>query len=173
MSRFIKPEVLQNFKESEQSFKTFDVFLFNQRDDSKLFVGMSFKEKLKKLIRDGDIDNAERDVFFDAVRFFYVTAFTYCQQWLPLDNALLKYFGFINFEERLQHNFDNHLNATHVFGEFIDNTKVMDKLEEEFILYHGMASSEIPQNVWDSAIVQETSDDETVVYHRMDTIWHI
>ena len=30
----------------------------------------------------------------------YETSFKYCQNWLPLDNPLLKHCQFINFDER-------------------------------------------------------------------------
>ena len=133
--RFIKPKFLQNFKEKEQSFKPFYVSISNQCDDSKLFLGMSYKKK-KKLIRNCDIDDAECDIFFMLFDLFMLQLL-HSQQWLPLDNALLKGCRFINFKESLQHNFDNVtevIRMPHVFGEFIDNTEVMDILEEEFIL---------------------------------------
>lgn len=44
----------------------------------------------------------------------------------------------------------------------------MNKLEEEFVGYQLLQNSEIPENVWTKAKVDESSEES---YYRMDLIW--
>ena len=54
---FIKPTVIQAFKESGKSFDCFDPTFSNQLDDNELSIGLSTKLKLKQLVEDSYMDD--------------------------------------------------------------------------------------------------------------------
>lgn len=105
-TKFVKPEVVQAFKETGQPFSNLDISLGNQKCDEDLFIGFMTRQKLNQLLKE-DIDDRIADKFFDGVRGFYETAYNYCRKWLPLNDPFLKHCQFINFDERLKHSFDN------------------------------------------------------------------
>ena len=170
-TKFVKPEVIQAFKETEQPFSNLDISLANQKSDRYLFIGFMTRQKLNQLLKE-DIDDRIADKFFDAVRGFYETAYNYCRKWLPLNDPFLKHCQFINFDERIKHSFVDVTEIIklmpHLHGKFQFDVSLLDQLEEEVLAYQGMEKNEIPQYVWDQAAVYEK---ETIVYHRMDIIW--
>lgn len=50
-----------------------------------------------------------------------------------------------------------------------ESPKELDHLLEEFTDFQMLDESDIPNDVWDEAIVHQN---EEVSYHRMDTVWH-
>ena len=48
--------------------------LDNQLDDSKLVIGFTTRQKLRKLFDDGDISELTKNKFYKAVRSFYIDA---------------------------------------------------------------------------------------------------
>lgn len=46
----------------------------------------------------------------------------------------------------------------------------LNQLQEEFIDYQLMESNEVPDDVWEAALVKDDSEKE-IQYHRMDIIW--
>ena len=59
--KFMKPGVIQAFKESGKSFDCFDPTFSTQLDDNELFIGLSTKLKLKQLVEDGYMDDNDCD----------------------------------------------------------------------------------------------------------------
>ena len=140
-------------------------------------VGIVTKGRLGKFLDEGDIDIRDVDKFYDGVRRFYITAFTYCTKWLPLGNPLMKNCLFIDFSLRNECSMDNVeevlSSLEHIHREVINNPRAMDTLEEEFFVYHAMSEADIPAHIWkESKVVEKLDDDGTkVTYHRMDMIW--
>ena len=79
----------------------------NQKADAAVTIGMVTKERLRKFLDEGDIDIRDVDKFYDGVRRFYITVFTYCTKWLPLGNPLMKNCVFIAFSLRNECSMDN------------------------------------------------------------------
>ena len=73
--------------------------------DNDLFVGMTTKMRLRKLLEDGDISPAQRKRFYDSARAFYVRALEYAIDTLPLNDDLLSNARFIDFHSRENSNF--------------------------------------------------------------------
>ena len=101
-SKFVKPEVIQAFKETGQPFSNLDISLANGKSNDNLVIGFTTRKKLKNLLQE-DIDERTSDKFLDPARNFYKTAYNYCRKWLPLNDPFLKYCQFVNFDERLKH----------------------------------------------------------------------
>ena len=75
-SKFVKPEVIQAFKETGESFSNLDISLANQKSNDNLVIRFATRQKLKKLQQE-DIDERTSDKFLDAARRFYKTAYNY------------------------------------------------------------------------------------------------
>ena len=57
--------------------------------DDALFVGLTTRQQLRKLLNDGDICNGDICQFYSAVRAFYSTAAAYALKSLPIKDDVL------------------------------------------------------------------------------------
>ena len=164
-SKFVKPDVIEAFKETGQPFSNLDISLANQDSNDNLVIGFTTCQKLKKLLQE-DTDERTSDKFLSAAQSFYETTYDYCRKWLPLNFPFFKHCQFVNFDERLEHGIEEVMQIItmmpHLHGKFQVDVSLVDQLEEEFILYQGMSNNEIPQRTQDEAPVYEK---ETTVYH--------
>ena len=76
-SKFIKPDVIRQLKDDKLSFSKLDTSLANQKDDVDLTIGNITKPQLRRALDEGDISQNDIDKFYDAVKEFYETAYTY------------------------------------------------------------------------------------------------
>ena len=65
--------------------------------DYSIFVGISTRATLRKLLEDGDISPFDEKKFYQSVRAFYVQAMKYALDNLPVNDTLLKNAKFVNF----------------------------------------------------------------------------
>ena len=70
-SRFVKPEVIQIHKEENISFSSLPLSFSDQKDDINLGIGFLTRQQIQKLLNEGDITEAQVDVFYDGVRQFF------------------------------------------------------------------------------------------------------
>lgn len=61
---------------------------------------MLTKTRLRKLLEDGDVSQAEVSSFYRSARAFFLKAMEYSLANLPISDALLKNAAFVNFSER-------------------------------------------------------------------------
>ena len=76
-SKFVKPEIIRKLKDDNLSFAKLDISLENQKDDTNLTISNITKAKLRKALDEGDINQSDVDKFYDAVREFFETVYTY------------------------------------------------------------------------------------------------
>lgn len=145
----------------------------NHLDDSKVTVGMITKQRLRKLLDEGDISVANQRKFYEGVRAFYVKATSQALQKLPFDDCVLNHARFLNFERKEECTFDPVEFFCAKYSDLLQFTPAqMDKLQEEFVDYQLLEKNDIPNAVWKEAIVyEEGAEGEEKQYHRMDTIW--
>ncbi|CAB4009886.1 ATP-dependent DNA helicase [Paramuricea clavata] len=170
-SKFIKPEIIQKQKLENKSFADLDVSLENQKDDMSLGIGPLTRHTLKRLLEEGEIDQTEVDQFFDAVRAFFVKAYEYCVQWLPLDDLFMKHCIFVDFKRRTEVSFA-HIEQTithfkRIHETLMSDPSILNAVEDEFIDYQAMNENDIPQTIWEAAVVGDIRDNQ----HCMDIIW--
>ena len=65
VSRFVKPEVIQIHKEENISFSSLLLSFSDQKDDINLGIGFLACQQIQKLLNEGDITEAQVDVFYD------------------------------------------------------------------------------------------------------------
>ena len=160
-SKFIKPEIIQKQKLENKSFADLDVSLENQKDDMSLGIGPLTRNTLKCLL----------EGFFDAVRAFFVKAYEYCVQWLPLDDLFMKHCIFFDFKRRTEVSFA-HIEQTithfkRIHETLMSDPSILNAVEDEFIDYQAMNENDIPQTIWEAAVVGDIRDNQ----HCMDIIW--
>ena len=150
-AKFVKPKIVMAHKQEKGSLKSLDISFENQKEDENLSIGMVTKAKLRRLLDEGDTDLQSIYKCYDGVRAFYSTAFAYCTKWLPLENTLLKNCIFVDFEQRYACSMDNVeevlSSLEHIHLDMINNPRVMDILEEEFLVYQTMSKTDIPEHV--------------------------
>ena len=171
-SKFIKPDVIRQLKDDKLSFSKLDTSLANQKVDVDLTIGNITKPQLRRAFDEGDISQNDVDKFYDAVREFYETAYTYCVKWLPLDDMLYKCSRFIEFSNRSKISFDELTELLTSFPRRFDNyikdPHQLDDLEEEYQQYETMSDKDIPKEIWEESLVKVS---EGRSYYRMDIIW--
>ena len=171
-SKFVKPSVIQVHKTAGLSFADLDVSLESQRDDVELGIGITTRATVMKLLKTGDVDSKKVDKFFDATRAFFATAYKYCVHWSPLDDEFLKACIFVDFGKRNDVSFrdiETTIHSfTHINRHIINDPSMLDVVEEQFLDFQAMADTDIPANVWEESLVQETKRE---TFYRMDIIW--
>ena len=70
-SRFSSASVIQKDTSQGKSFSELSINMANQIPDSDIAVGPSTRNKLKKLLDEGDIDQRAVDKFYDGGKGFY------------------------------------------------------------------------------------------------------
>ena len=109
---------------------------------------------------EGDISQNDVDKFYDAVREFCETRYTYCVKWLPLDDLCYKCSRFIEFSDRSKVSFDEltELLTSFLrrFGNYIKDPHKLDGLEEEYQnkKYETMFDNDIPKEIWEESLVK-------------------
>jgi hypothetical protein len=74
--------------------------------DSTLEVGLNSRCLLNRLFKEGDISQHKKELFYQAPRVFYETAYKYALANQPHSDDLLKSAEVINWEERKEANID-------------------------------------------------------------------
>lgn len=143
----------------------------NQLTDSNLVIGFVTKQKLQKLFDDGDISDLNKKKFYIAVRSFYIDATSQALAKLPFDDPVLNNSVFVNFEEKEECTFNVVDFFCNKYSEVLSfKESDQDKLEQEFLEYQLLNEQDIPQLIWNEALVYE-DDERGVKHYRMDTIW--
>ena len=154
------------------SFSKLDTSLVNQKDDQDLTIGNMTKPTLRRALNEGDISENDADKFYDAVREFFETAYSYCVKWLPLDDPVYKSSRFIEFSNRSKISFDELTELLtsfpRRFENYIKDPHQLDALEEEYQQYKTMSNDDISKEIWEESLVKVS---EGHTYHRMDIIW--
>ena len=156
-SKFIKPDVIRQLKDDKLYFSKLGTSLANQKDDVDLTIGNITKPQLRRALDEGDISQNDVYKFYDAVREFYETAYTYCVKWLPLDDLFYKCSRFIKISNWSKASFDDLTELLTSFPRRFDNyikdPHQLDDLEEEYQQYETMFDNDIPKEIWEESLV--------------------
>ena len=98
--KFVSAPVIQTHTAQGKSFSELDISIVNQKLDIVVPVSPITRNKLKKLLDEGDINQRAVDKFYDGVRGFYGCAYNSCVKWLKFDCRFLKNCQFADFNTR-------------------------------------------------------------------------
>jgi hypothetical protein len=148
----------------------------DQLPNEDIFIGFTTKQKLDKLFNEGDISPTQKACFFEAVRSFYTTAVKEGLAKLPINDHFLIHAKFVDFFQREQALFGDVQYFVSKFEKILSLSPAdVDKLQEEFTDYQLLQPSQIPQSIWDSAVVKLDDDNDMLSHdpscYRMDVIW--
>ena len=68
--------------------------------DHSVFIGISTRAAVRKLLEEGDIGPSDTSRFYRSVRAFYVQAMKYALDNLPIKDSLLRNARFLNFKAK-------------------------------------------------------------------------
>lgn len=108
------------------------------------------------LLDDGSISEQSYKKFFQAVKAFFIDATTQALRKLPFNDPLLNSAKFLNFDSRETTSFEFFCNKYSNILEF--NSSQIDRLQEQFIDYQLMDKADIPETVWEKAMIAETDE---------------
>ena len=100
LSKFFNVSVI---KAAKADGKLFDLDVHNvenQLSDENLFIGLTTKQNIQKLLREGDISEYRVKKFYKGARSFLTIAAEYIIKVYPIKDDSLKYAKFVNFERR-------------------------------------------------------------------------
>ncbi len=140
----------------------------NQHDDANI-IGITTKQRLKKLLDDGDISERQKRIFYKSVRSFFIDAASEALQKLPFSDEVLNHSKFVNFEVEDDCTFASVEYFCARYSHILNFTPSdLDRLQEEFLDYQILSKTDIPSTIWEEATVHE---DDSVSHHKMDMIW--
>ena len=73
--------------------------------DEFIFVGITTRMTLRKLLQEGDCSSYDEVKFFSSVRAYYTRAMSYALENLPITDPLLRNASFLNFDTKDDSNF--------------------------------------------------------------------
>ena len=80
-SKFVKPEIIRKLKDDKSYFSKLETGLANQKEDKDLTIGNMTSPIFRIALEESDINESDVDMFYDAVREFFETAYSYCVKW--------------------------------------------------------------------------------------------
>jgi hypothetical protein len=174
--RFLKPEVVSAFRAKPcRAFKSEIAKAENQLDDDRLFVGFINRQKVHKLLDQGDISAGQHSNFFTAARLFHAKGAEYALQVLPVDDEVLQHAGVLNFLDKSKYSFTSVVYLADRFRSHLQFTQDdLNNLETEFMMYQCMQLSDLSINAKSDATIKITvaDHDDTVSSYRLDVLWH-
>ena len=171
-SKFLEPQIIRKLKDENLSLAKLDISLENQKDDKNLTIVNIIKPKLCKVLDEGDISQSGVDKFYEAVREFFKTAYTYCIKQLPLSNPLYKVSRYIKYSNQEKLSFDDLTKLLSFFPRQFENCiqdpYQLDSFKEEYHIYQSMSDLGIPEENQEKSLVNVS---EERIYHCMDIAW--
>ena len=111
-----------------------DININNDKPKQGMFIGISAKTLINKLVEEGDISPAEKQVY-DAAHTFYTERFSYAIQKVPINDSVLKHSVFDDISKRAIALFKEVLYFAEKF-KFDYNPAKVTVLFEQFLDYH-------------------------------------
>ena len=165
LSKFVTPSILvASTKKVDGLFSLQFSDPVSQVHNKDLVIGFITKQKLQKLLDDGDISEHKYATFYKAARIFFEKATSYLLKWCPLREELLINATWIDFTQRLQSTFSSVEYFIHRYPCIFPNFDI-DKVNEEFLCYKTMVEEDIPEKARETIGLH--GDD----YHRVDLFW--
>ena len=107
LGKFIKPQIIAEAIKSCSLVSIYNKDVSSQVTDDELVIVYVTKQKVKKLLNDGDISQHKYKLFYEAARNFLVVATEYLLAWSPVQDELLCHATWIDFNCRLEKRFSS------------------------------------------------------------------
>ena len=167
-NRIVKPSFLKNIISVADIDLTEDSILL---DPKTIFLGVTTKATMNRLLNNGDITQATYDHIHKDVQLYYKDALDYIQRKFPISDPVICNSRWVDVLQRdkaewnqVEFFIEKYSNRT--FLQNIDN----DLLFDEFVDYQSMCDDD----TWAEAEVVDGKDENEnkIVHYRFDVLWH-
>ena len=160
----------------QKSPSTFDIDLDDNsiyKVNTSIFLGMTTRATLNRLLSQGDISDDDFKKFHAAVHSYFRDSLTYIKTKFPINDETISNSVWIDVTQRSEVSWEN-------VQYFVDKYSAVqflkgvneDKLYEEFIDYQLLSIDDFTKGAFEEAKMIDGNDDGEEVYHyRMDTLW--
>ena len=129
-NRIIKPQVLKDTPVTELNLDDPQIY----KPEHSIFMGVTTKFKLQKLLNDGDISERQHSWVFKAAQAYFKDSLSYILTKFPLSNKLIIKAGWIDVGSRIDSKWESVEFFINRFKTFFQQLPV-DKLYDEFCDY--------------------------------------
>lgn len=118
----------------------------NQVADENLVVGFTTRQKLLRLLEEGDICTSDIRCFYSSVRHFLMKATQYLIKWCPLNDPLLHHANWIDFRNRQMCSLVSVEYFVGLYDHILGSID-HEKLTEQFLNYQLILDEDIPDHI--------------------------
>lgn len=164
LGKYIKPSDLAN---SIQSSTLFSIDYKNasiQVADEDLLIGYITRQKIKKLLEEGDISDSKYSLLFKSACEYFIRATEYLLTWFPLQDEFLMNATWIDFDHKLEKKISSVHFFVYKYPLLLSNIN-MDLLCEQFLSYQVLTRDDIPNDLHATLGLSEDS------YVNVDALW--
>ena len=166
-NRIIKPQVLKDTPVTELNMDDPQFY----KPEHSIFMGVTTKFKLQKLLNDGDISERQHSWVFKAAQAYFKDSLSYILTKFPLSNELIMKAGWIDVGSRIDSKWESVEFFINRFKAFFQQLPV-DKLYDEFCDYQTLPDECFRDDVLKEAKVIDGEEDGEVLFHyRVDVLW--
>ena len=166
-NRIIKPQVLKDTPVTELNLDDPQFY----KPEHSIFMGVTTKFKLQKLLNDGDISERQHSRVFKAAQAYFKDSLSYILTKFPLSNKLIIKAGWIDVGSRIDSKWES-------VEFFINRLKAIfqqlpvDKLYDKFCDYPTVPDECFRDDVLKEAKVIDREEDGEVLFpYRVDVLW--
>ena len=166
-NRIITPQVLKDTPVTELNMDDPQFY----KPEHSIFMGVTTKFKLQKLLNDGDISERQHSRVFKAAQAYFKDSLSYILTKFPLSNELIMKAGWIDVGSRIDSKWES-------VEFFINRLKAIfqqlpvDKLYDEFCDYQTLPDECFRDDVLKEAkVIDGEEDGEVLFYYRVDVLW--
>ena len=166
-NRIIKPQVLKDTPVTELNLDDPQFY----KPEHSIFMGVTTKFKLQKLLNDGDISERQHSRVFKAAQAYFKDSLSYILTKFPPSNELIMKAGWIDVGSRIDSKWES-------VEFFINRLKAIfqqlpvDKLYDKFCDYPTVPDECFRDDVLKEAKVIDREEDGEVLFpYRVDVLW--
>ena len=166
-NRIIKPQVLKDTPVTELNLDDPQFY----KPEHSIFMGVTTKFKLQKLLNDGDISERQHSRVFKAAQAYFKDSLSYILTKFPPSNELIMKAGWIDVGSRIDSKWES-------VEFFINRLKAIfqqlpvDKLYGEFCDYQTVPDECFRDDVLKEAkVIDREEDGEVLFQYRVDVLW--
>lgn len=143
------------------------------KDDTSIFLGMTTRATLNRLLSQGDISDDDFKKFHTAVHSYFKDSLIYMKTKFPINDKTISNSVWIDTTQRSEVSWENVQYFVDKYSAVLSLKGVNeDKLYDEFADYQLLSTDDFPKGAFDDAkVIDGNVDGEEVYHYRMDTLW--
>lgn len=137
----------------------------------QVFLPFLLRNKLSKMMNEGDLSVKQKNKLIDAARAFHLEALEYALDNFPIEDEFLCHARFLNFTDQ-KCSFSSCLWLANHLKSYIQFTPMQfSEMEEEFVQLAGVDLDIFPPSVLEEATIRVDKEDDSKKVYRIDVLW--